>query len=128
MPTQATRIVKNCQTGEEIIETYEIPDPMPEEVAAQALAAQQQMIKELTSALEAHYDSVAQTRRYDNRLTCALRAGYAGPFQSEGATFAIWMDTCNAAAYVIMAECLAGTRAIPTPAEIVAAMPEIVWP
>ena len=38
MPTQATRIIKNCSTGEEIIETYEIPDPTPEEIAAAELA------------------------------------------------------------------------------------------
>lgn len=35
MPITATRIIKNCSTGEETIEIYEIPDPTPEEIAAQ---------------------------------------------------------------------------------------------
>jgi len=46
MPTQATRIIKNCSTGEEVIETYEIPDPTPEEVAAQQ-AAEQKRLREV---------------------------------------------------------------------------------
>jgi len=82
----------------------------------------------LMATLEAHYDATAQTRRYDNRLTCALRAGFAGPFQAEGTAFAVWMDTCNARGYQIMADCLAGRRAIPTPEGLVAEMPVMVWP
>lgn len=87
-----------------------------------------EIIAELTASLEAHYDTTAQERRYDNRITCALRAGYAGPFQAEGQAFAVWMDTCNALAYQIMAECMAGTRPIPTVDELLAEMPELVLP
>ena len=87
----------------------------------------EEVIADLTRALEAHYDATAQTRRYDIRLTCALRAGYAGPFQAEGTAFAIWMDTCNAYGYQVMADCLAGLRAIPTAAQLIAELPVISW-
>lgn len=82
----------------------------------------------LTSALNAHLDAVAGERRYDNRFTCSLRAGYEGPFQDEGLAFSTWMDLCNFTAYTIMAECKAGTRPVPTEAELIAAMPVMVWP
>jgi len=122
-----SKIVKNCSTGEETIETYEIPDPTPEEIAAQQASEQQRIIAELTKALEAHYDLVAQAKKYDNRLTCALRAGYAGPFKAEGTTFAIWMDTCNAYAYQVMGDVLNGLRSIPTAEELIAELPAASW-
>ena len=65
------------------------------------------------AALVAHLDATARERRYDNRITCALRAGYPGPFQAEGIAFASWMDQCNALAYQLLAEVVAGTRPMP---------------
>lgn len=87
-----------------------------------------EIINELTAALEHHYDATARERRYDNRFTCALRAGYVGPFQAEGIAFAQWMDACNAYGYQVMTDCLSGTRVIPAAAELIAELPLIVWP
>ena len=89
---------------------------------------QNEILLTLVAALEAHYDITAKERRYDSRLTCALRAGFAGPFQAEGTAFAIWMDNCNALGYQVMADCLVGLRPIPTAEELVAEMPAMVWP
>lgn len=86
-------------------------------------------VEDFDQALETLLDATAQSRRYDNRITCALRAGYLGPFQTEGKAFASWMDTCNALAYQIQAEVLAGTRPAPrTVSEFLSEMPEMVWP
>jgi len=105
------------------VENIPEPEPEPEPVPP----TQDEIIQSLTVALEFHYDTKAREKRYDNRLTCALRAGYTGPFQTEGQTFAIWMDTCNALAYQIMEDVLAGNRAIPTAEELIAEIPELVW-
>lgn len=91
-------------------------------------ARQAALVKQYTDRLERHYDEAAQSRKYDNRLTCALRAGYAGPFQAEGQTFAVWMDTCNALGYQVMAEVAAGMRPLPTEDELIALLPPLVWP
>lgn len=80
------------------------------------------------AALTAHLDATAQSRRYDNRITCALRAGYPGPFQAEGQAFAAWMDQCNALGYQVLAEVQAGTRPLPTESEFIAMLPPMVWP
>lgn len=91
------------------------PAPVPTEV-------------EFDAALTAHLDSTARARRYDNRITCALRAGYPGPFQAEGQAFALWMDTCNAQAYQTLAAVQAGTAPVPTVAEFIASLPAMTWP
>ena len=65
----------------------------------------------------------------DNRITCALRAGYPGPFQAEGQAFALWMDACNLAAYTLLAEVQAGTRPLPETAQVlIVALPPMMWP
>lgn len=84
--------------------------------------------RDLTAALNRHLDAVAGQRRYDSRFTCSLRAGYPGPFQAEGQAFAAWMDDCNMVGYQLMAEVKAGSRAVPTEAELIAALPVIDWP
>ncbi len=101
------------------------PEPFPVDPPAPEPA---DPVAVFTAALERWYDRVAQARRYDNRYTCALRAGYAGPFQAEGAAFAAWMDTCNAHAYGVMAAVQAGQRAMPeSPAALVAELPTPPW-
>lgn len=82
----------------------------------------------LVGVLNAHLDAVAGQRRYDNRFTCSLRAGFAGPFQAEGQAFAAWMDQCNMTGYTIMQEVKLGQRPVPSAAELIAAMPTIEWP
>lgn len=96
----------------------------PEEQQAAVVA----LVDDYTATLTAYLDQVAQFKRYDNRVTCALRAGYPGPFQSEGIAFAEWMDNCNALGYTILAEVQAGTRPLPTKSEFIALMPAMVWP
>lgn len=82
----------------------------------------------LEAALDAHIDGVAKAKGYDSRITAALRAGYNNPWQAEGAAFGSWMDTCYAKANEIQAAVEAGERPVPTVEELIAEMPEMVWP
>lgn len=87
------------------------------------------LIGRFDSALTAHLDATAQQRKYDNRITCMVRAGFPGPFQAEGIAFATWCDTCNQFAYTFMSEVLNGTQPMPnTQAEFIALLPEMIWP
>ena len=89
----------------------------------------EEQIAVFDAALVAHLDATARERRYDNRVTCALRAGYPGPFQAEGIAFAAWMDQCNALAYNLLAEVIAGTRPMPdSPQALIDLMPAMEWP
>lgn len=95
--------------------------------------ANQSIESALTAALERHYDAVAAAKRYGAppvppRVMCALRAGMIGsPFQAQGIAFGAWMDTCNAIGYQVIDNCLAGAP-VPTEEELIAMMPQMVWP
>lgn len=81
-----------------------------------------------TALLDAHIDAKARERGYDSRVTCALRAGYPGPFQTEGQAFAPWMDDCYEKGQQVLADVTAGTRQMPTPEAFIAELPPMVWP
>jgi hypothetical protein len=114
--------------GTQWTQQWNVKNYDPETLTARQAAAIAAQEAEYTMALEDHYDAVAQQKRYDNRYTCALRAGYAGPFQAEGIAFAVWMDNCNAMAYQILADVLNGVRPAPTIEQLISELPTISWP
>ena len=87
-----------------------------------------EILAELEQAITKHMDSAAQARRYDNRDSCRLYAGYVNPFQAEAIAYGQWVAACWVASNQAQAEIMAGTRAIPTPAEAVAELPLMEWP
>lgn len=95
---------------------------------AQASKIEAQELGAYVDAMTALFDKTAQHRRYDDRVTCALRAGYPGPFQAEGQAFAMWMDACNKLGYDTLAAVKAGTIAKPSVDEFIAALPKLTWP
>lgn len=84
-------------------------------------------LPEYITAMESLFDAVAKAKHYDNRITCALRAGYSGPFQAEGRQFATWMDSCNVAGYVLLDQVNSGAVAQPTLAAFMAQLPTPPW-
>ena len=124
MPTTATRIIKNCATGEEIVETYEIPDPTPEEIAAQQAAEQERIKNELTAAVQAHLDAKAKEKNYDDILSLCTYATSTDPvFSAEGQAGVEWRDAVWAKCYQVLDAVLAGTRPVPTKEELIAELP-----
>lgn len=96
--------------------------PQPEAPAAPTVA-------DFERALDAHLDAKAQERRYRDRVTCAMRAGFTGPFQAECLAFAQWMDACNVYAYAQLAAVQAGQRPPPASVEaFVDELPDLIWP
>lgn len=99
------------------------------ELAAQWNAANQPTLADFDRALTEHLDKTAQARRFDNRITCMVRAGFVGPFQAEAVAFAQWADACNAQAYQLLAQVQADTLPLPqTTQEFIALLPPMVWP
>jgi len=84
---------------------------------------------EISAAMDKLFDTTAQAKHYDSRITCAMRAGYPGPFHAEGVAFATWMDSQNAKAYAMLAEVQAGTREMPATVDAALALLDpMVWP
>jgi hypothetical protein len=100
------------------IATAPPPPPTPE-----------QIIAGLTREVQAHLDATARTRNYDGILSLCSYAASAHPtFVAEGLAGVAWRDAVWAACYAVMAAVQAGTRAAPTPAELLAELPPMVWP
>lgn len=106
---------------DEVAATYTPPPPPPP-------PTQEEILAPFLQAMDDLFNSTAQARRYDSRVTCALRAGYPGPFQAEGLAFAQWMDTCNALGYQVMADVLAGNIPMPTVQGFLGMLPSMEWP
>lgn len=107
---------------------WEVIDLDPEIISQNQAKAMQEKIKQFDLALTQHLDSVAQSKRYDNRITCMVRAGFPGPFQEEAQLFAIWCDDCNYFAYDLLSKVQQGREPIPeSPEAFIAMLPVLEW-
>lgn len=86
-------------------------------------------VADFDRALTRHFDAVAQSQNFESRITCALRAGYPGPYQSKGIAFARWMDDCNVYASAQLLSWQTGGRLAPASLEaFISELPTITWP
>lgn len=116
------RLEINCQTGEQSVISL-----TAEEIASIPAKTQEQIIAEFSVGLDDYFDRKAKEKNYDNRYTCAIRAGYVGPFQSDGQSFAQWMDACNAYGYQELAKVKNGLRPVPTVEQFLSELPSAPW-
>ena len=91
--------------------------------------AWQKLINEYDKALTDYLDSIAAIRRYDNRISCAVRAGYPGPYQEECQAFGTFMDQCNEMAYQLLNDITIGVRPMfNSTQEFIDILPKFTWP
>jgi hypothetical protein len=105
-------------------QVWEVVSLPPEDIEIQ----KQVLRIEYDGYLMSHLNLTAQSKGYDNRITCALRAGFLGPYHAEGLAFATWMDTCNYQAFQMLQRIELGEIAIPTREEFINSLPLMVWP
>ena len=77
----------------------------------------------LESAVQQHLDAKAVSRGYDNIQSAMIRAGYPGPYHTEGTKFAQWADACWVAVYAVFADIKASKREVPTVEELYEILP-----
>ncbi len=124
MSTIATRLIVNASTGQSYTETYEIPDPTPEEL----IAIQQAAVLELSNVIQEHMDTVARGRRYDSIASLVSYAGDSDPiFNAEGTAGKAWRSACWLKGKEVEAAVLNGDRQIPTKSELIAELPVFNW-
>ncbi|MBP2315298.1 hypothetical protein [Azospirillum soli] len=98
-------------------------------IAAKERAAAEALIAAIGTAVQAHLDAEARTRRYDGILSaCTYATSTVPTFQAEGQACVAWRDAVWAKCHELLAEVQSGKRAPLTPAEVVALLPAPEWP
>lgn len=98
----------------------QLQQPTVEELQAKIQA-------QLTNAVQRVLDNKAQELLYDNCLSvCSYIDTGVPKFDAEGKAFRSWRSQVWAKGYEILAQVQAGQRAIPTEAELIAELPQLV--
>jgi hypothetical protein len=85
-------------------------------------------IDDYKAAFDAHLDSVAQSKSYDNRVTIATYASSTNAvWAAEAQAFIEWRDAALTSMFAQLAAVQAGGDS-PTVSEFIGALPTIVWP
>lgn len=87
------------------------------------------VLSDYQRAIQAHIDATASSKGYDSGASCA---GYASSsvsaWASEATAFIAWRDAVWLYVYAQLAAVEAQQRTQPTPQELVAELPAIIWP
>lgn len=84
-------------------------------------------IDDYKAAFDAHLDSVAQSKSYDNRVTIATYAGSTNAvWADEAQNFIEWRDAALTSMFAQLAAVQAGGEA-PTVEKFIEALPPIIW-
>ena len=88
------------------------------------------LLPKLIDAVQQHMDAAAKALGYDDIKSAVTYAEEPSvpKFQQEGQAFRAWRSQCWAAGYVVLSQVEAGQRPVPTAAELIAELPELVLP
>jgi hypothetical protein len=95
---------------------------VPTQAAGPSVA---QLVQQLTDAVQAIMDAKARSYGYDDLTTAVTYADEpaVAKFQTEGQAFRSWRSNVWATAYALLADVQAGTKPMPTAADIPALLP-----
>lgn len=83
-------------------------------------------VEDYSDAVQAHLDAAAQSRLYtDGNSLATYTASTNAQWAAEAAAFVAWRDAVWAQVYGMWAS---PPDPVPSPAELIAALPEIAWP
>lgn len=86
-------------------------------------------VDEYIVSVQGHLDGKARKRNYDGILSaCTYATSTVPKFAAEGQACVAWRDQVWSACYHILDEVQSGARSAPSIAELLAELPEMVWP
>lgn len=89
---------------------------------------EQDIINQLTYAVQMHLDSKARERNYDGILSaCTYVSSSVTKFAAEAQACVAWRDACWSKCYAVMADVQDGKRQTPTAELLIAELPLLVW-
>jgi len=100
-----------------------------EQEAAYLAERHEQKVIEYTNAVQNHLDSTARDKGYDSIMSlCTYATSTNSKFAAEGQAGVAWRDAVWTDCYTILANVESGVRTAPTVEELIAELPQIVWP
>jgi hypothetical protein len=103
-------------------EELSAPPPQPQ-------PSQEEQMRWGANVIQRHLDATAQLRSYDSIHTAVGYRGDPNPvFAAEAEALFTWRSAVWTAGLAIMADVAAGISPMPSEAEIVGALPAMVWP
>ena len=103
--------------------------PVPQPELPPEPPTPEQLQREFTAAIQQRLDAFAQTRNYDGILSaCTYATSTVAKFKAEGQYCVDARDATWSTCYAILGAVQAGTRPMPTLAEIEAELPVLEWP
>lgn len=78
--------------------------------------------------VQTHMDTEVQGHGYYNMLSACSYAGASNPYQEESVACIGWRGNVWATCYQILSSVRTGNRPVPTPQELIALLPPMVWP
>lgn len=124
--TMTERLVQDYILDEAVVVTRWQIVPLTAEEQADRVT---QIIQTLGQAVKVHLDTVVQIRDYDSITSACTYATSARPdYQADGQACVNWRDAVWPYVYQVQDDVQAGNRAIPTAEELIAELPELVWP
>jgi hypothetical protein len=84
---------------------------------------------QMTDAVQSQLDSTAQSYGYDSILSAvSYRDSTVPKFATDGVAFSAWRDACWSHCLQVLADVQAGTRSVPTVAQLLLELPAYVAP
>lgn len=83
-------------------------------------------IADIKQAIQTHIDTTAQSKDYNNGVSCASYAGYDNPFQAEAIVFAKWRSDVWHTVAQLQAQAIK-TKTLPSADDVLAQLPTIDW-
>jgi hypothetical protein len=109
---------QSCTDVGAITQVWRI-DPLPQDQAAINLQANVQMMM----------DSTVRARHYDSLLSACSYVGSANAtFAAEAKACVAWRDAVWSSCDALLAQVEAGSKPVPTSAELLASLPALTWP
>lgn len=89
----------------------------------------EEITRQLTSVVQQHLDKEAASHGYDGILSLATYATSTNArFAAEGQAGVLWRDAVWGYCWQVMDDVGGGLRSVPTPQELLAELPGMVWP
>lgn len=86
---------------------------------------QQAIIKRFSGVIDAHVESVAKAKGYNSAASLASYVADPNPaWAQEAQAFVVWRSSVWTTAFNM----LSTTTALPTDENVIAALPDIIWP